>query len=352
MNPLRLLNLIELETRWGYRSFELYQGSVVAFPQPVDLLAVSALVHDLNVLAADPSQYRHVQHTLIGALFAHAGLDVARLGRQPQFDLRAALGCWVSSPTPSATFRRVVCVEYIGLRRTAEEALDNLFAAVALLEARSVAVQTLVLPLLGTGGMRLEAEPVMRAVLAAAQAHLPRLQKLERIVFIELDPRKAEALDQAMNAVLGRVRVVLPRGELIKGVRQDILQRIEAAAALSPEGAAALLGDLRRVVSREDSRSFEIGIMGRRLAEAVVHDLVGTKKGRPLMNAIEDLAGCGIADWIRSYLHTLRTFGNEAAHEKGAGNRRPPVVGEADVALCLFCIQRVLDFWLEVKKQG
>jgi hypothetical protein len=186
-------------------------------------------------------------------------------------------------------------------------------------------------------------------LLASAQSHLARLNKLERIFFIELDPQKADALNQAMNEVLGRIKVIVPKGELIRGVRQDILERIEVAMSSTSDTAARLLVDLRRIISNEESRSFEIGIIGRRLVEFLVQHLWDAKKGRPLMNSIEDLAAHGIADWIRSYMHMLRVFGNESAHEKSRENRHPPAVSEADIVLCLFCILRILDFWAETK---
>jgi hypothetical protein len=56
----------------------------------------------------------------------------------------------------------------------------------------------------------------------------------------------------------------------------------------------------------------------------VAQDFPGAKTGRPLANGIEDLVARGVADWVRNYIHTLRVFGNESAHEKGRGNRIPP----------------------------
>jgi hypothetical protein len=347
----KLLNLIEIETRWGYRAFELYQGDLLAFRHPVDLLAISGLARDLRLLLADPSKYATIEYTLIGALYCRAGIDVARLGADCEFDLRGALGCWVSRPTNSASFKRVVCVEDIGLARTVEEAVDNLFVAAAVLEAKSVEVRTLLLPLLGAGGMRLDPEAVMQALLASSQRHLSRLNNLERVYFIERDPDKATSLSQAMNTVLQRVKVALPKGELIEGVRRDILERVKTALVLAPEAATRLLADLRRIVSSEESRSFEIGIVGRRLVEFVVQDFPGAKPGRPLANGIDGLAAHGVADWVRSYMHTVRVFGNESAHEKGVGHRIPPVIGEADIALCLFCVLRVLEFWIEARRK-
>jgi hypothetical protein len=349
MQEPTLLNVIELETKWGYKAFELYQGNIVHFRQEVDLLAVSALSNDLRVLAGDPSHYSFVHHTLIGALYLQAGIDVASHSKQCEFDFRNALGCWVSHSTDSPIFKRIVCAENIGLQRNIEETVDNLFVVLSILEAKNIKVRFFVLPLLGAGGMGLDTDAIMRALLSSAQNHLSRLQTLERIMFIERDMYKAEALNQAMNTALGRVKVVIPKGELIENIRRDILHKIDSAVELVTGSNLNVMMDLRRFVASEKSRSFEIGIIGRRLVEFIVNDLSSTKKGQQLWVKIDGLAEHGIADWIRSYMHTIRIFGNESAHEKNQPNRRPIAVAEVDVTICLFCIQRVLGFWVELK---
>ena len=49
-------------------------------------------------------------------------------------------------------------------------------------------------------------------------------------------------------------------------------------------------------------------------------------------------------------MHTLRIFGNEAAHERDATERRPQTLTERDLAVCLFCLERIVAFWLETKQ--
>jgi hypothetical protein len=164
---------------------------------------------------------------------------------------------------------------------------------------------------------------------------------------VERDAQKANALSRAMDNVLGRARVLIPKSDLIRGIRQDILRRIETILSLSKSTNAQLFFDLRRIIASEDSRSFEIAIVSRRVVELIVRSIAAATAGRPLMNAIEDLSQHGVADWIRSYMHTVRIFGNESAHEKCKDKRSPAMITEADVALCLFCVLRILDFWID-----
>ncbi|MDP6946974.1 MAG: hypothetical protein QF464_22685, partial [Myxococcota bacterium] len=57
-----------------------------------------------------------------------------------------------------------------------------------------------------------------------------------------------------------------------------------------------------------------------------------------------------VSPWIRSYMHTLRIFGNEGAHHKDDDERFPRALTEKDLALCLFCVLRVLSFWVEFRQ--
>jgi hypothetical protein len=49
-------------------------------------------------------------------------------------------------------------------------------------------------------------------------------------------------------------------------------------------------------------------------------------------------------------MHTLRIFGNEGAHHKDDDERFPRALTEKDLALCLFCVLRVLSFWVEFRQ--
>jgi hypothetical protein len=342
---LQRLNLIEIETRWGYKAFELYQGNVIDISQPVDLLVVSALSRDLKILGRDSEMYDRIKHTLIGALHGQAGVDVAALREASEFDLLSALGCWVSTPIESAVCRRVLCVENIGLSRSTEQAFDNVFVTLSLLEAKGIVVETLLLPLLGTGAFIMPVEEAIRSALDAAQRHLPRLQHLRRVLFFELSVPKAAQLNEAMNRVLGRANVALSASGLADSVRGETLEALDALSASLFDRNQQVIGDLKRVIARQESRSFEIAIVGRRLVESIVNDLSGDSSARPLFKKIDTLSNQGIADWIRSYMHTVRIFGNESAHERSREGRFPESLGEHDVVICLFCIQRLIRFW-------
>lgn len=72
-------------------------------------------------------------------------------------------------------------------------------------------------------------------------------------------------------------------------------------------------------------------------------------KKLPLARSIEALGKQGVSGWITSYLHVLRSLGNESTHEAHTGKTSPQSVSEEDLVINLFCIQRLWAFWVDKK---
>ena len=330
------INFLEIETRWGYKTFELYHGDITKLDFDVDVLAISA---------AD-GKYEPVPHTVIGALLNNCGVNVGELALRAEFNLKDVFDCWVARLPGDAKFRRVICAEFSGSGTEPREVVENLFVTLSVLEVKGVKVRTLALPVLGAGNFMLAPSKVIEPMLESSLKYMQMSQNLERIIFVEINKDRARQLDRAMNDALGRVKVVVPKGALSEQLRKEIAQKIESAAGLAGQKGQEVFSDLRRLIDSDKSRSFEIGIISRRLVEFVADDILARKKGFDLCSKIDKLAERRVADWIRSYMHVLRILGNESAHEKDRADRFPRNIDGADVALCLFCLQRVLDFWV------
>ncbi|MGB8507478.1 MAG: DUF4145 domain-containing protein [Pyrinomonadaceae bacterium] len=339
---MNLLNIIEVETRSGYRTFELYQGDITQLDIKVDVIAFSAFTDN----------YEPVPGTVIGALSENCLIDVEALAGKREFDLVETFGCWVAKATPNTKFERILCAELVGGRLDISEVVENLFIVLSILEMKGIKPQTLALPVLGAGNQKLNAETMIKELLDRSLSFMNHSACMKRILFVEFQEARARQLDRAMNAVLGRVKVVLPKGAMFEGLRKDIIKTIEAARSLAGAKSYGVFNDARRLITSEQVRSFEMGIISRRLVEFIVDDIAPRKKKSDLMGKIEALAQAGIADWITSYMHVLRIFGNESAHEKLKPNRWPPSVTEDDMTLCLFCLQRLLDFWVDFKGEA
>jgi hypothetical protein len=335
---MKLLNRIEIETPWGYRSFELYHGDITKLDFKVDVLAISAFSNNYELIAG----------TVIEALWRNCQINVQELSERRELDLIDTFGCWVAKAKPNTEFERLVCAELVGGKLKISEVIENLFIVLSILEMKGVKVQTLALPVLGTGNQQQEPEIVIKELLNNSLKYMTHSPCMRRILFVEYNGNRAQQLDRAMNDVLGRVRVVLPKGKLFDGLRKEILKDLENARMHAGTKSVELFNDARRFINSEQVRSFELGMVSRRLVEFIVNEIAPYKKKPvpPLMNRIENLSEQGIAEWIRSYMHVLRIFGNESAHEKLKSDRRPKSVTEADMALCLFCLQRLLEFWV------
>jgi len=336
-----LKNCIGLETRHGYRTFELFEGDLIHPEAGADLLVVSVFA----------GAYLPMPGTVLGALYESWGINAREL--RPAIDLREALGVWVSSELTSGSFRRLICVEMLGSEHELHEVLRNVFVAVAVIEAKGWPAASLAMPLLGAGLQALGHESVMSALIPAAKMALERSSTFSRIMFVEKNPQRVASLDAAMNHLLGRPKITLPKGQLMINLRADICTTIDHALPSVPEGHKFLFLELRRIVGDDGTQSFEVGMLARRLVEFVVDDLLERPKTSPdLAKKIDDLAHRAIASWIRGYMHMLRLLGNESAHEKGTEGRKPTYVSEEDLAICLFCVQRILGFWMEFGRKS
>jgi hypothetical protein len=333
---MQRLNVVGLDTRAGYKTIELWHGDVTSLGCEVDLLVVSAF----------RDGYQPLPGTVLGALQAKLGVSVERLATKPQVDLRSALGVWVSHPVDGCEFSRIACVEMIGRASSPEDAIQSLFASVSVLEAKGISVGTVAMPLLGAGHQRLPPQEVAESLIKEVRAHVARTLATSRVMVVEINEARAHEVSESMNRLLRRAHVSIPKTQLVAGVRSDILRLIEENAVDVPLGDSDVLAELRLVLCRDDVRSFELGVIARKIAERIADSIHGGEVRADLLTKIRKLNERGIAMWIQQYLHVLRVIGNEAAHENTSTPREPKSVDESDIAISLLCMRAVLAFWL------
>lgn len=338
---MKLLNQIGVETNWGYRTFELYHGNLMKVDNETDLIVVSAFERN----------YPPTKGTVVRALLQEHDLSVKRLAEDPVLDYRDAFGCWLSKPVSDPPFDRILCVETprsLASGEAAATAVENLFVMLSVMEAKGYGAETLAMPLIGAGQQRFEPQHILSTLLPASRDWLQRSRDTQSISFVELDAEKASALDATMNDVLGRIDVTLERENIIETVCSDLSAQLRRIERTLEGREATLLHELRHVLEKDEIRSFEIGILSRRMVELVLRDLAGNRTMPDVLwKQIQESADWGVAPWVRSYMHTLRYFGNEAAHEAPEQQRRPRKVDSPDLTVCLFCLQRVASFWEE-----
>ena len=329
------LNSIDIDTQWGVRSFELWYGDVTNLDFTVDLLVISAVGSDFSPLSG----------TVIGALSNRLGISVERLSTEPELEFIQPLGhLWVSKIVDPNRIGRIMCVEipYGGIN--ASQIVQQAFCSLPMLEARGLLLKTICLPVLGTGGHGLITEGVLRPILDGAQWALRVLKLANRICFVEINLERANKMSDAMDDVLGRVKVTVAKGVLVEAIRTEIRDQLERLDATDNQ-AGKIVERLRKAIS-DGSRSADVGMAGRLLREYVVAQVLSPEDIKK-MTPFETMQGLRkklIAEWVICYLSLLHAFGNETAHHK-TQNTYPPEIDGDDLAACLFAIQRVLDFW-------
>jgi len=327
------LNFVQVETKTGIKEFELIQCDITALPFEVDLLSVSAYKNNFSPTS----------RSVIGHLF-RKGINVEQLSKRPYLDFRDSLGVWVSSAQSNLIFRQLICVEIIGRNHSFENAIKNLFSTISALEIQGLQNTTLALPLLGSGDQYLKTELVIPTLIEISLDFLKYSRYLKKIYFVEIDQFKAGLFNNAMNEALGRAKIKSPKGDLADMLKQDLNRHIVSLLNLHED--EEIFRDLNRVIN-SDFRPFEFGAASRKVVEKIILIIhPKTKKQTDLLKKIESLNQLGISSWITSYMHTIRIFGNEAVHSKEVQNRKPEYVDEKDLEIGMYCLSKILDFYL------
>jgi O-acetyl-ADP-ribose deacetylase (regulator of RNase III) len=329
---MQLRNTIGIETRLGYRRFELWHGDLTQPEAAADVLVVSAFAGD----------YAPVPGTLLAALHAKWGWDLRASALNPFLDLRQALSIWVSPNLEGGHFPRLLVAEIRGAALSLRDVIRNVFVGVAILEARGEPVRSIAMPVLGAGNQKLDPAEVVAVLIPEARQALERSASLERILFVERDSSRVAVLDQAIEENLQRARVYLPRKEVNGQLLREIGIKLDRLAPLLNEAGRRTVAEAQRLL-HEGSRALEIGLAARRVTELLVGELLAENGSiKDLAQRIEQTDKLGVAPWVRSYFHLMRLFGNESAHTKTADHRHPRHVEQEDLPVCLFCLERAL----------
>jgi hypothetical protein len=173
---------------------------------------------------------------------------------------------------------------------------------------------------------------------------LHHLKAADRICFVELDLKRAVAMSDAMDDILGRTKVTVAKGPFIESIKMAIRSDLDNLDT-KDSGAGKLAERIHKAIS-DDSRSTDIGMAGRLLKEFIVAHLLfpeDTKKMTPF-EITQELRKLLVAEWVISYLNLLHAFGNETVHHR-TKNTYPSEIEGYDLAACLLAMQRTLDFW-------
>jgi hypothetical protein len=338
------LNEVYVDTRWGSRPFELWHGDITKLNFPINLL-----------LIAQPGD--HPTYSLRKSLKSELGISVRDLDETKELDFVQPLGVWISREIQSEKIRRILCIKIMP-DSTAPHKI-RAFLVLPILAARRIELGTICLPVLGAGGIGLKAEEVVRPILEGSFSALSEIKEINRICFVDIAAVKAHEMSKAMDDVLGRAKLTIPKGKDADRIRRGVSNAIDKATAIDPD-IHEIATEIRAAIKPE-SLPVHVGNAGRQLSEYILKRLVPLPANQSLFDRIERAVPLPISDridnlkstpaafWMNGYFHLLRLLGNETSHHEFS-KRVPKSIEENDIVLILLAIERVLGFWVAWRK--
>ena len=122
------LNRLDIDTRWGFRSFEVWHGDITKLDFSIDLL-----------LIAQPGRYPSYS---LHSLQSELGISVHDLKETQELDFVQPLGVWVSRRIENERVQRILCMEILP-DSTAPQKIREAFRVFPILAMREIDIGTI-----------------------------------------------------------------------------------------------------------------------------------------------------------------------------------------------------------------
>ena len=191
---------IDLPTSHGVKSLSVICGDVTKIDFLIDVLTTSSY----------PGEYSPTPGSLFGALWK-IGLDMRLAAKRPFMDLRITSGIWLSDEVrlENPMIKRIGCIEsqyyFDGHSIRVDEAallgsIKSYFHMLDIASASGVKIDSVALPLLGTGLQRISEGLIITPLLNECVAFLKRNDGVKEVIFVERDEAKAQRFVEAIEA--------------------------------------------------------------------------------------------------------------------------------------------------------
>jgi O-acetyl-ADP-ribose deacetylase (regulator of RNase III) len=342
---LSLLNIIAVPTSNGTKTIEIHNADITSLDFEFDILVLSAFT----------DCYIPVPGSVVASLEKNTGVVLETHAQRPLLNFKNSLNCWVSKSFEDLSFKHIICVEGMAtslIHDNSEHVLTNLFGSLSLLNYKGIPSSSIAMPILGAGLQEHSIDLILPKLIEHSILSLNSNPKLQTIFFVELNENKAQLIDKAVNAYLNRTEEKLELvfdDELISVKMDAILSKL---VQIRDENTRVkeqnILNELISKIRDKNIRFFEFGILGRKLLEFLLSDISNIHKEGyvSVFEYINELKSRKVADWMITYLHTLRVFGNFLAHNT-APNTVPNKMNKSDIVVFTFALDRFLDFYIE-----
>ena len=189
-----------IATEAGDKKLEVYCCDITLFDEQIDILTTSAF----------EGSYAATPRTVFKAL-DDIGISVQVLADHPFIDLRQSCHTWLSNGfhAERSNIQRIGCIELLGhstLHFSAEELeqsmINSICAYFRMLDIAAiygVKMETIALPLLGSGNQHIAANLIMIPLLNECISFLKRNNNVKRICFIERSAEKANLIAKTIQ---------------------------------------------------------------------------------------------------------------------------------------------------------
>ena len=346
---MSLLNIIAVPTSNGIKTIEIHHADITKLDFKFDIL----------VLSAFKNGYTPIQGTVVASLENNTGVVLRNHAQKPLLNLKSSLNCWLSESFSDLSFKHLLCIEGIetssNSEGNSEEILTNLFGTLSLINYKGIPSSSIAMPILGAGLQKHPIDVILPKLIQHAILSLNSNSKLQTIYFVELNEVKAKLIDQAVNTYLNRTK------EKLELVFDDDLVVVKLDAILSKLvqirdtninfNEQNVITELIEKIKDKKLRFFEFGILGRKLLEFLLSNSSNLPKEGfvSVFEYINELKSNNVADWMITYLHTLRVFGNFLAHNSTSVNK-PNQMNKNEIIVFTFALDRFLDFYIDFIK--
>lgn len=343
---MSLINLISVPTTSGIKTIEVHNDDITKM----------SFEFDVMVLSSFHNQYFPAPGTVIEALYNNTGISMLEHSQKPLLDLKSSLHCWVTNKIEDRPFKHILCIEGIKTSieksGSGENALSDLFGTIALLHYKNIQATSIALPVLGAGYQKNSIDAILPQLIEKVIDSLHTNPALNTIYFVEINKEKAQLIDTTINSYLNRgndkLELVFDDPLLVNSLELILtkLVQIKNNSFYNNRTITNLIGK----INNKNLRFFELGILCRKLQELLLADITDLKSDNyiTLFEYINDLKSKNVAEWMLTYLHTLRVFGNFMAHE-GESTNIPSHMEKTEVIVFTHALNRLLDFYIDFK---
>lgn len=332
---MHLVNLFDIESPYGTRSFKLMEGDIADVNIEVDIVITGAF----------KGEYQPTPGSLLGALFKKRGILIDDNNKEGAEDYRDVFGTLYYPIKDDPHIHAILVLEMLGHVNIMKDAIQNLHITLSVLEAKGYTFKNVIMPLIGTGYQQIEPEIIMGDLIQFAKTYLQKSTCLQQIWLVSNSSKKTANLNKAMNQLLGRPVTTMPISELTSSVKKEIINCLNKLHNNKP---GIEVSNLKNCLEKKNLSVLELAIQIRQWLEWGVAQNISQDDLQPeLYKNISNLKSHQFAPWIISYMHLLRTFANEYAHSHNGPVRKPKNIVEEDLTLALFALQRVVNCWTD-----